>query len=164
MEKDTGITKTLGLPLKKAQGIFMPKGFRIQPEEAQESWTKLPEGSQVFRLLSLCQPARWVARGQPNGQAGRILGRNLTQRQGCFKNLPAFHWDFIEISKFLGNMMTLVIWYFPFLWKIKANKILKKYFQVGVIVDMREKNLNANILTLPVSLQFSMNHRQELSM
>lgn len=38
--------------------------------------------------------------------------------------------------------MTLVIWYFPFLWKIKANKILKKYFQVGVIVDMREKNLN----------------------
>lgn len=51
---------------------------------------------------------------QPNGQAERILGRNLTQSQGCFKSLPTFVWDFIEISKFLGNVMTLVIWYFPF--------------------------------------------------
>lgn len=88
----------------------------------------MPKGSQVFSLLSLCPPARRVARGQPNGQAGRILGRNLTQRQGCFKNLPTFDWDFIEISKFLGNMITLVIWYFPFFWKINACKIFKKIF------------------------------------
>lgn len=89
---------------------------------------QVAKGTQVFRLLSLCQPAGWVARGQPDGQAGRILGRNLTQRQGCFKNLPTFDWDFTEISKFLRNVMMLAIWYFPFLWKINAYKILKKIF------------------------------------
>lgn len=86
-EKGIGNTKIPELPLKKAQEFFLTKGFRV---EAYEAWRAqmakmLSKGSQVLGLLSPCQPARWTAKGQPSRQAERILGRNLTQRQSCFK-------------------------------------------------------------------------------
>jgi len=82
-------------------------------------------GFQALKSFSACQvgfqgPTQWTSwqdpRQKPNTKAK------------LFQNLPTFHWGLLEISKFLGNVMTLIIWYFPFLRKIQPYKILKKDF------------------------------------
>lgn len=81
-------TRFLSCLWKRLRKFFLIKGFRIEVYEAwRAQMTKMlsSKESQVLRLLSPCQPARWTAKGQPSRQTETILGRNLTQKQSCFR-------------------------------------------------------------------------------
>lgn len=80
-------------------------------------------GFQAVESLSACQVGFQGPTQQTSWQDTR---QKPNTKAKLLQNLPTFHWGFTEISKFLGNVMTLVIWYFPFLWKIQPYKILEK--------------------------------------